>query len=137
MESFRVNKGLKSATSPKSSLALATTMFVFYELSQDPKLSAPSAPLAFPGYAAFLALPNDVEKLKNLELPEVVEPLRQPPERMATKAVLRVRNRTVIHLLHPSTSVFSIRDLRCPSSNDLRLFGLWKNGVSGSVCGLI
>jgi hypothetical protein len=25
----------------------------------------------------------------------------------------------------------------CPSSNDLRLFGLWKNGVSGSVCGLI
>ena len=28
-------------------------------------------------------------------------------------------------------------DLLCPSSNDLRLFGLWKNGVSGSVCGLI
>ena len=27
--------------------------------------------------------------------------------------------------------------LACPSSNDLRLFGLWKNGVSGSVCGLI
>ena len=27
--------------------------------------------------------------------------------------------------------------LRCPSSNDLRLFGLWKNGVSGSVCWLI
>ncbi|MCM2397830.1 hypothetical protein NBH19_17325, partial [Rhizobium sp. S95] len=25
----------------------------------------------------------------------------------------------------------------CPSSNDLRLLGLWKNGVSGSVCGLI
>ena len=25
----------------------------------------------------------------------------------------------------------------CPSSNDLRLFGLWKNGVSGSVCWLI
>ena len=25
----------------------------------------------------------------------------------------------------------------CPSSNDLRRFGLWKNGVSGSVCGLI
>ena len=25
----------------------------------------------------------------------------------------------------------------CPSSNDLRLFGLWKNGVSGSVCGSI
>lgn len=22
----------------------------------------------------------------------------------------------------------------CPSSNDLRLLGLWKNGVSGSVC---
>lgn len=28
-------------------------------------------------------------------------------------------------------------ELACPSSNDLRLFGLWKNGVSGSVCGLI
>ena len=27
--------------------------------------------------------------------------------------------------------------VNCPSSNDLRLFGLWKNGVSGSVCGLI
>ncbi|MCC0036557.1 MAG: hypothetical protein H6887_14995 [Hoeflea sp.] len=25
----------------------------------------------------------------------------------------------------------------CPSSNDLRLFGLWKSGVSGSVCGFI
>ncbi|WP_054313278.1 hypothetical protein [Mesorhizobium sp. 1M-11] len=25
----------------------------------------------------------------------------------------------------------------CPSSNDLRRFGLWKTGVSGSVCGLI
>ncbi len=25
----------------------------------------------------------------------------------------------------------------CPSSNDLRLFGLWKSGVSGSVCELI
>jgi hypothetical protein len=25
----------------------------------------------------------------------------------------------------------------CPSSNELRLFGLWKIGVSGSVCGLI
>ena len=25
----------------------------------------------------------------------------------------------------------------CPSSNDLRRFGLWKNGVSGSVCWLI
>jgi threonine/homoserine/homoserine lactone efflux protein len=25
----------------------------------------------------------------------------------------------------------------CPSSNELRLFGLWKSGVSGSVCGLI
>jgi len=25
----------------------------------------------------------------------------------------------------------------CPSSNDLRLFGLWKIGVSGSVLGLI
>jgi hypothetical protein len=25
----------------------------------------------------------------------------------------------------------------CPSSNDLRLFWLWKNGVSGSVCVLI
>jgi nitrate reductase NapA len=25
----------------------------------------------------------------------------------------------------------------CPSSNDLRLFGLRKNGVSGSICGLI
>ena len=25
----------------------------------------------------------------------------------------------------------------CPSSNDLRLFGLRKNGVSGSVCMLI
>lgn len=25
----------------------------------------------------------------------------------------------------------------CPSSNDLRRFGLWKNGVSGSVSGLI
>jgi len=29
------------------------------------------------------------------------------------------------------------KGLDCPSSNDLRLFGLWKNGVSGSVCGLI
>ena len=31
------------------------------------------------------------------------------------------------------------RELRqaCPSSNELRLFGLWKSGVSGSVCGLI
>nr|WP_237351694.1 glutathione S-transferase N-terminal domain-containing protein [Rhizobium sp. ACO-34A] len=29
------------------------------------------------------------------------------------------------------------RFIGCPSSNDLRLFGLWKNGVSGSVCGLI
>lgn len=29
------------------------------------------------------------------------------------------------------------RKLDCPSSNDLRLFGLWKNGFSGSVCGLI
>ena len=28
-------------------------------------------------------------------------------------------------------------EVDCPSSNDLRLFGLWKNGVSGSVCGLI
>ena len=28
-------------------------------------------------------------------------------------------------------------DLACPSSNDLRRFGLWKNGVSGSVSGLI
>ena len=27
--------------------------------------------------------------------------------------------------------------LICPSSNDLRLFGLWKNGVSGSVSWLI
>ena len=27
--------------------------------------------------------------------------------------------------------------LICPSSNDLRLFGLWKIGVSGSVCALI
>jgi hypothetical protein len=27
--------------------------------------------------------------------------------------------------------------LKCPSSNELRLFGLWKSGVSGSVCGLI
>lgn len=26
--------------------------------------------------------------------------------------------------------------LTCPSSNDLRLFGLWKSGFSGSVCGL-
>ncbi|MGV1913965.1 hypothetical protein [Allorhizobium ampelinum] len=25
----------------------------------------------------------------------------------------------------------------CPSSNDLRLPRLWKNGVSGSVCALI
>jgi len=25
----------------------------------------------------------------------------------------------------------------CPSSNELRLFGLWKTGVFGSVCGLI
>ena len=25
----------------------------------------------------------------------------------------------------------------CPSSNDLRRFGLWKTGVSGSVSGLI
>ena len=30
-----------------------------------------------------------------------------------------------------------LRQANCPSSNDLRLFGLWKNGVSGSVCGLI
>jgi hypothetical protein len=29
------------------------------------------------------------------------------------------------------------RDMACPSSNDLRLFVLWKNGVSGSVFGLI
>ena len=28
-------------------------------------------------------------------------------------------------------------NLVCPSSNDLRLFGLWKSGVSGSVCGFI
>jgi len=35
-------------------------------------------------------------------------------------------------------SLFKITvPLRCPSSNDLRLLGLWKNGVSGSVCGLI
>ncbi|RKD35612.1 hypothetical protein BJ928_1371 [Rhizobium sp. WW_1] len=32
-------------------------------------------------------------------------------------------------------TVLPLKD--CPSSNDLRLFGLWKNGVSGSVCGLI
>ena len=31
----------------------------------------------------------------------------------------------------------TLRPVQCPSSNDLRLFGLWKNGVSGSVCGLI
>lgn len=31
----------------------------------------------------------------------------------------------------------NIRVNGCPSSNDLRLFGLWKSGVSGSVCGLI
>ena len=29
------------------------------------------------------------------------------------------------------------KGVTCPSSNDLRLFGLWKNGVSGSVFGLI
>ena len=29
------------------------------------------------------------------------------------------------------------RSAECPSSNDLRLFGLWKNGVSGSICVLI
>ena len=37
-------------------------------------------------------------------------------------------------------SASKIQDLSnawCPSSNDLRLFGLWKNGVSGSVFGLI
>jgi|GEM_PF-4409606 hypothetical protein len=28
------------------------------------------------------------------------------------------------------------KTIKCPSSNDLRLFGLWKNGVSGSVSGL-
>jgi len=38
--------------------------------------------------------------------------------------------RRVIYLNNPGRS-------DCPSSNDLRLFGLWKNGVSGSVCGLI
>ncbi|MDG3580686.1 ABC transporter permease, partial [Rhizobium sp. YJ-22] len=34
-------------------------------------------------------------------------------------------------------SILFLSTLSCPSSNDLRLFGLWKNGVSGSVCGLI
>lgn len=29
------------------------------------------------------------------------------------------------------------KKITCPSSNNLRLLGLWKNGVSGSVCGLI
>jgi hypothetical protein len=34
-------------------------------------------------------------------------------------------------------SVTAVVGAACPSSNDLRLFGLWKNGVSGSVCWLI
>ncbi len=45
-----------------------------------------------------------------------------------------------IYLSHNSWDDYSYRltfDATCPSSNDLRLFGLWKNGVSGSVCGLI
>lgn len=31
----------------------------------------------------------------------------------------------------------SLTKMASGPSNDLRLFGLWKNGVSGSVCGLI
>ena len=38
---------------------------------------------------------------------------------------------------HSKMGIFSLVVQSCPSSNDLRLFGLWKNGVSGSVCGLI
>jgi hypothetical protein len=34
-------------------------------------------------------------------------------------------------------SIISSLDADCPSSNDLRLLGLWKIGVSGSVCVLI
>jgi hypothetical protein len=33
--------------------------------------------------------------------------------------------------------VFRLLDQQCPSSNDLRPFGLWKNGVSGSGSWLI
>jgi hypothetical protein len=37
----------------------------------------------------------------------------------------------------PQTVAPRVASIVCPSSNDLRLFGLWKIGVSGSVCGLI
>jgi hydroxypyruvate reductase len=51
----------------------------------------------------------------------------------------------VIGAAHPVPDMAGLKAARrlktmvekCPSSNDLRLFGLWKNGVSGSVCGLI
>ena len=42
----------------------------------------------------------------------------------------------VIQSDHPLARLKSLT-CACPSSNDLRLFGLWKTGVSGSVYGLI
>ena len=48
-------------------------------------------------------------------------------------AALRGSMRLEIMKLHQQLGATMI----CPSSNDLRLFGLWKTGVSGSVCGSI
>ena len=43
----------------------------------------------------------------------------------------------LVHDFLPFDHVVSFKEGSCPSSNDLRLFGLWKIVVSGSVCGLI
>jgi hypothetical protein len=47
------------------------------------------------------------------------------------KAISRLKRLAdTLRWLHPLAG-------SCPSSNDLRLLVLWKNGVSGSDCGLI
>ena len=63
-----------------------------------------------------------------------------PQTSTAEKTIKDIRRATRKHHSAEDKIRVVLEGLRgedCPSSNDLRLLGLWKNGVSGSVCGLI
>lgn len=62
------------------------------------------------------------------------------PDRLVTAEIERVKKKASPWDIGMSALAMAMNPEwteECPSSNELRLFGLWKSGVSGSVCGLI
>jgi hypothetical protein len=87
------------------------------------------------------ALEGEVHDHENFDRPAVI----LDPDRIhkhVKQDIAKLVRRRIPFRMHISyneniTPVLDAMEKMCPSSNDLRLFGLRKNGVSGSICGLI